>query len=99
MDAHDFMFPILKINRTWSFLIYTRQVWELMSIYITFRLTVGALRMLPVELTTAWTVISTSLLENITAFMLGKWQSQLKNGVKLHVIIKDTGNSEACEHL
>lgn len=99
MDANDFMFQIWKVNRTWSFLIYIRQVWELMSIYITFHLRAGSYRMFPVELTTARTVSSTSLLENIIAFMSGKWQSQLKIGVKLHMIIKDTENSEACKHL
>lgn len=43
---------------------------------------------LPVELTITWTVSSTSLLKHIIALMSGKGQSQLKNGVKLHVIIK-----------
>jgi len=49
---------------------------------------------LPAEPTTPLTVSSTSLLENITALTSGKWQSQLKNGVKLHVIIKDIKNGE-----
>lgn len=54
---------------------------------------------LPVELTITWTVSSTSLLKHIIALMSGKGQSQLKNGVKLHVIIKDIRNGEDCEPL
>lgn len=78
------MFQILKINRKWSFLLYTRQTWKFLSIYITFPFIAGASMLLPAELTAAWTAPSTALLGIvllcIKIIQYWKDDSQLKSG-------------------
>lgn len=55
------MFQIVKLNRKWSFLIYSRQTWEPWSVYIPFPFIAGASMLLPAGLTAAWAAPGTAL--------------------------------------